>query len=239
MRQILMDHTMDVVSKCVKRNASEADEDDESDFEVNSKLDLQRWVSSLDTAQLERLVVLLEQWNSNRRMASLAQMLLGLVLAAVPPSKLAAIEGMNAICGTLLSYSSRHMARVDSLLQKTFLFDLVLQSSGQGLALQDEPTVGVPDPGKKVAGAAAEDALRRAMSVPLGPDADDDSQAGATASAPRHASQEEDDEWGITVLRPAAVKKDVLANAAESGDAGGQELTRRKKRRVAAGGAAR
>merc|ERR1719277_1985685 len=86
-------------------------------------------------------------------MSSIAQMLLGLVLVAVPPSKLAGIEGMNAICGTLLSYSSRHMARVDSLLQKTFLFDLVLQSSGQGLALQDEPTAGAPDPGNKVAGA--------------------------------------------------------------------------------------
>merc|ERR1712003_35536 len=38
MRQILMDHTMDVVSKCVKRQASEADDDDESDMEVNKNL---------------------------------------------------------------------------------------------------------------------------------------------------------------------------------------------------------
>merc|ERR1712113_743003 len=108
---------------------------------------------------------------------------------------------------------SRHMARVESLLQKTFLFDLVLQSSGQGLALQDEPTVGAPDPGNKVAGAAAENALRKTMSVLLGPDADDH-QGGVTASAARHTSQEEDDEWGITVLRPATVKKDVLRDDA-------------------------
>merc|ERR1712134_163169 len=63
---------------------------------------------------------------------------MGLILAAVPPSKLSKIEGMNATCGAVLSYSTRHMARVESLLQKTFLFDLVLQSSSQGLALQDE-----------------------------------------------------------------------------------------------------
>merc|ERR1711957_139509 len=154
-------------------------------------------------------------------MASLAQMLMGLILVAVPPSKLAKLEGMNATCSTVLSYSSRHMARVESLLQKTFLFDLVLQSSGQGLALQDEPTAGVPDPGNKVAGAAAEDALRRTMSVLLGPDADTE-QAGATASMPRLASQEEDDEWGITVVRPVAGKKDILADEADIGEAEGQ-----------------
>merc|ERR1712217_206030 len=160
MRQILMDHTMDVVSKCVKSKASEADNDDESDMEVTSNLDLQHRVSSLDTAQLERLVVLLEQWNSNRRMASLAQMLLGLVLAAVPPSKLASIEGMNAICGTLLSYGSRHMARVDSLLQKSFLFDLVLQSGARGLAIQSDL--------EEKRTHDAEGALKRTMDVLLG-----------------------------------------------------------------------
>jgi len=143
---------------------------------------LQRWVRSLTAEQLEKLVGVLEQWNSNRKMASLAQMFLSLLLAAVPPEKLQAIEGMNATCEGLLSYLSRHQARVDALLQKTFVFDLVLQSSGMGLALMDEFN-GMPAPqqssddvqaGSNVVGAVkeaeskrAEDALKKTMDVLL------------------------------------------------------------------------
>jgi len=82
---------------------------------------------------------------------------MGLLLRAVPPSKLQRIEGMNATCNHFLSYSSRHMARVDSLLQKTYLFDAALQLGGQGLALQDD----------------AEAALKRTMAVLYDGDADE------------------------------------------------------------------
>lgn len=65
-------------------------------------------------------------------------MFLGILLSVVPPEKLTAIEGMNATFEALLGYMTRHQARADSLLQKTFVFDLVLQSSGMGLTLMDE-----------------------------------------------------------------------------------------------------
>merc|ERR1712216_351332 len=147
--------------------------------------DLQRWVSSLNDARLEKLIDLLERWNSNRRMASLAQMLMGLVLVAVPPSKLAKLEGMNATCDTILSYSTRHMARVDALLQKTFLFDLVLQSSSQGLALQDEMDLvgGTKASPTASSTASAESALTRTMEVLLGPVKDGDSDEEAIRAA--------------------------------------------------------
>merc|ERR1712232_482303 len=121
------DHAMDVIAK------SMSNDDAEEDVEG---ADLRRWVASLagKTQDLTRLLEMLEQWNSNRKMAPLSQMLMGLVLEVVPPAKLAAVEGMNATCGNFLSYSARHMARVDALLQKTFLFDLAIQSAG-GLVL--------------------------------------------------------------------------------------------------------
>merc|ERR1719201_2424756 len=106
-------------------------------------------------------------------MASLAQMLMGLFLVPVPPAQLAKLEGMNATCSAILSYSSRHMARVDSLLQKTFLFDLVLQSSSQGLALQDEMDLAAGAKAPAVSStASAESALTRTMEVLLGPTED-------------------------------------------------------------------
>merc|ERR1712187_654040 len=88
----------------------------------------------------------------------------------VPPSKLAAVEGMNATCGNFLSYSTRHMARVDALLQKTFLFDLAIQSAG-GLALPDS-TNGEQHASSDADG-GAERALKRTMDVLLG-DAEDE-----------------------------------------------------------------
>mmetsp|Transcript_53578 Transcript_53578/g.121093 ORF Transcript_53578/g.121093 Transcript_53578/m.121093 type:complete len:233 (+) Transcript_53578:2-700(+) len=182
----------------------------ESDDNVN----LHRWVLSLSDAQLEKLVELLEQWNSNRRMASLAQMLFCLVLQAVPPAKLMAIEGMNKTTAAILSYSSRHMARVDALLQKTFLFDLVLQSSGFGLSLDESASgAGGAGPGVAAAGRApapegAEAALRRTMEVLLAPNEDDEEVEAA----------DEDDEDAVEAPQGTAAPVAVADNDASEED---------------------
>lgn len=196
MRQILLDHTMDAVGRVLFRNvlpaataaalggsagatkrgakkrarrAAEAEARVGEHTKEDQEVDLRRWVLSLSPERLEKLVELMDQWNSNRKMAPLAQMILGIILMSVPQEKLTSIEGMNTTCSSVLSYSSRHLARVDSLLQKTFLFDLVLQSSGLGLAIQDQTDT---QPEK----AGAEVALKRTMDVLLG--AADDAEDG-------------------------------------------------------------
>eukprot|EP00913_Durusdinium_trenchii_P019534 g18363.t1 len=63
---------------------------------------------------------------------------------------------MNATCRAVLSYASRHMARVESLLQKTYLFDLILQGSSQGLATKDSDDATI-----------SAEALKRTMDVLL------------------------------------------------------------------------
>lgn len=182
MKTILTDYAMGAVGKRIAKD--EQDEPEPEEAVADEKVDLQRWVNSLSDDRLEKLVDVLERWNSNRKMASLAQMLMGLVLAAVSPAKLAKLEGMNATCATVLSYSSRHMARIDSLLQKTFLFDLVLQSSNQGLALQEDMDLAAGKKAPAVSStASAESALTRTMAVLLGPaeeaDSDEDSARAA------------------------------------------------------------
>jgi hypothetical protein len=181
MKQILTDHAMNVVGRSLERHDADSSVDGK-ETTTEAKADLRHWVGSLGTDRLAKLVDLTEQWNSNRTMASLAQMFMGLLLQAVPPSRLAEIEGMNATCGNFLSYSSRHLVRVDALLQKSFLLDLVLQYGGSGLAIQPglEGTAGahkemdhVSDPsapegvGRGSRG-SAERALKRTMDVLLG-----------------------------------------------------------------------
>eukprot|EP00971_Amphidinium_carterae_P298842 5937072-Amphidinium_carterae.1 len=102
---------------------------------------------------------------------------MSLVLAVVPPERLAEVEGLNATAATLLSYTSRHLSRVESLLQKTFLFDLVLQSSSQGLPIHDVSAIGERKAERSITSGgppSAEDALKRTMEVLLGDDADHD-----------------------------------------------------------------
>lgn len=197
MRKILLDHTMTVVGKSMaktEQGQAPGKVIAKESLDINSNdVDLLRWVLSLSTSQLEKLVELLEQWNSNRKMAPMAQMLMGLLLLAVPPQRLAALEGMNATCGTILSYSSRHMARVDSLLQKTFLFDLVMQSAGGGLALEASK--------KDTNGhgrISSENALQRTMEVLLGRMAEDDEDefvpGGAQLGADAEMDVDEDED---------------------------------------------
>lgn len=242
MRQILVNYTMEVVDKCLsksepttgsggdgtgggkvsgaggqKEEASGEANDEEPT--LNGDVDLRRWVLSLSTTQLERLVELLEQWNSNRRMASVAQMLMSLVLLAVPPSKLLSLEGMNATCGNILSYSGRHMARVDSLLQKTFLFDLVLQSSAFGLpvavASKAGTVDGAEDGADDGAGKAAA-ALKQTMDVLLGGQA-----AGDEAE---EASDEDDEDEDAEEPKPQAAAADEEAEEAEEAEDAAQAV---------------
>ncbi|CAJ1428002.1 unnamed protein product [Effrenium voratum] len=211
MRQILLDHTMDMVGRSMflkveqegqeaaeaspaagkrkgpkkngKRNKLAAENKangvNGDEAEADS-IDLRRWVLSLSAEQLERLVELLEQWNSNRRMAPMAQMLFAMLLLSVPGSKLKAMEGMNATCANVLSYASRHMSRVDSLLQKTFLFDLILQT-GQGLAPQESE-------------GDSSEALKRTMAVLLGEEEVEDDQEEAEAEDELADEPPEDDD---------------------------------------------
>eukprot|EP00434_Breviolum_minutum_P024396 symbB.v1.2.021545.t1/scaffold1866.1/size97981/3 len=169
------------LSKDLKRNGK----GQAADVSDSSSVDLRRWILSLKDEQLERLVDLLEQWNSNRRMAPLAQMMFAILLLCVPPAKLKAVEGMNATCRSVLSYATRHMARVDSLLQKTFLFDLILQSGSQGLAQESDATE------------TSVEALKRTMDVLLqdqDEEEDDFEEDEAEEGAEDEASQEDVEE---------------------------------------------
>jgi len=218
MQQILREHTMAKVSKHLARSTAKEqaakdgvtlDKDPVADEEgTQRETNLRRWISKLKSAQLEKFVGLLEQWNTNRRMSSMAQMFMGLLLEVVPPDQLQKIEGMNATCSTFLSYSSRHLARVDALLQKTFIFDLVLQGSAQGLALFDEDDSFGNATAMVEARKAAEGALQKTMEVLHEKGASEDEDSDLVASS----DEEEEGE------AEAAAGGEAAMSAEEDGD---------------------
>jgi len=192
MRSIITDHGLAVVQRNLSKTGAEPDDTPE--------VDLRRWVLSLDQDQLEKVVGLVEQWNTNRKTASIAQMLLHIVLSVVPVARMESIEGMNSVCAAVLSYSNRHMSRVESLLQKTYMIDLVLQTGHQGLALQDEP--------KAVKALDGDASLKRTMDVLMGDvdDVDDVDDADAVGKRMREGDEDEDELPSVQDETPATVK---------------------------------
>merc|ERR1712178_378247 len=70
MKKILIDYAMAATGKKIVKATGQEEKDQENDSSSGS-VDLHGWVSSLSDARLEKLVAVLEGWNSNRKMASL------------------------------------------------------------------------------------------------------------------------------------------------------------------------
>ncbi|CAK0822557.1 unnamed protein product [Prorocentrum cordatum] len=254
LKQIISEHTMDAVSKIVAKAEAPPDgekEDAAPEVEAGdcdgadgpqgagsvgavSDLDLRRWIVSLSDTQLERLVGILDSWISNRKMASLAQMLMGVLLLSVPPARLKGLEGMNATCGSVLSYSSRHMTRVESLLQKTFVLELVMQSGSHGLVQEGVQRGAAAGEAQGGGAGGAEEALRRTMDVLLGgagegEDADTGSEEASDAG--------DGDDGGLLAESPPAAAggdedEDEDEAEQEDGEASVGGPTARKRRRL-------
>merc|ERR1711957_590492 len=137
--------------------------------------------------------------------------------------------GMNATCASLLSYSTRHLSRVEALLQKTFVFDLVLQSGGQGLALLDDE-----DSARQVSdeGGGAEGALAKTMEVLHGKktagggdedDSDDDEIVQQSSddeivmsAAPTKEADDDDDDEEVLETSAVAQKREAAEEKSEA-----------------------
>lgn len=252
LKQIISEHTMDAVSNIVAKAETPSDgekEDAARDIEAGdcegangqqgtgsvgavSDLDLRRWIVSLSDTQLETLVGILDSWISNRRFASLAQMLMGVLLLSVPPAKLKGLEGMNSTCNSVLSYSSRHMTRVESLLQKTFVLELVMQSGSHGLVQEGGQRRAIAGEAQDGGAGGAEEALKRTMDVLLG-GAGEDEDAG-TGSEGSEASDVDEGDGGPPAGSPPAASEAEEDEEQEDGEASAGGAGARKRRRLRA-----
>merc|ERR550537_222263 len=95
-------------------------------------VNLDQWVGSLSEQNLEKLVELVARWIANGRTAHFANCLLYHILRFFPRESITKIEGANQHISACLEYGQRHMARLEGLLQKSFVLDLVLQSAAAG-----------------------------------------------------------------------------------------------------------
>jgi U3 small nucleolar RNA-associated protein 13 len=79
-------------------------------------------------AKLEKLVRYVREWNTNSRHAPVAHRLLQRILALVSPAELRNIPDIQELIRSMLLYAERHFARLDRLLQKSFVLDHTLHA---------------------------------------------------------------------------------------------------------------
>lgn len=76
---------------------------------------------------------ILTKWNTNSKTAALSNLLMHKLLTRLEPESLLSLEGTNQVAEAFLAYGARHLSRVESLYERTFHLDLLLQISSQTL----------------------------------------------------------------------------------------------------------
>jgi len=96
-------------------------------------------VVTWDDARLAQVLNFLRDWNTNATKAGVAQALLASVLRKVPLQRLKGVPGAGALVDGLASYTERHFARVDKLVQASFLIDYTCAAMSAIGATSKEP----------------------------------------------------------------------------------------------------
>lgn len=103
--------------------------------EKTDEFDLHSWLKGLKMKEIKVLVEIIAKWNTNSRMTSLANLLLrNLLLIHNFDEMSKAIEGFNQMAKSIVGYSERHQSRWSQLMEKTYIIDMLLQSSGLQMA---------------------------------------------------------------------------------------------------------
>lgn len=91
-------------------------------------------ISSLSDAQLARLLQRVRDWNANARTSPVAQTILNIVMRAYSPEELLKLPGIKAILDPLMAYGERHYARMNGLIQESYLLDYTLREMANGMS---------------------------------------------------------------------------------------------------------
>ncbi|KAJ3237673.1 Transducin (beta)-like 3 [Chytriomyces hyalinus] len=83
-------------------------------------------VKGLDKEQLEKLLKYIRDWNTHSKHASIAQLLLHLILNNTPSEDLFKTHRIKELLDSLLVYSERHYVHVDEMLKKSYLISYTL-----------------------------------------------------------------------------------------------------------------
>ncbi|KAI9349083.1 WD40-repeat-containing domain protein [Obelidium mucronatum] len=83
-------------------------------------------IKELEPAQLEQLLGYIKNWNTHSKHASIAQILLHLILSNKSANSLLETKKVKDLLDSLIVYSERHYTHVDEMLKKSYLISYTL-----------------------------------------------------------------------------------------------------------------
>ncbi|CEM35908.1 unnamed protein product [Vitrella brassicaformis CCMP3155] len=95
---------------------------------------LQEMIREWPSHDIATFLEMLGEWSTNAKAAGLASAITNQILLAFTPDFLIKVPGFPQFASTYLSYVSRHKQRMEALIQKTFLLDLITGSDGPPLS---------------------------------------------------------------------------------------------------------
>ena len=123
-------------------DASSTSSSRSSSRSIAEKLD--EYVKTWTDDEIEKVFVLLRDWNTNAKHSFVSTMLLSCLLRVVGVSKLSTLRNVKTSLPGLLAYSERHYQRISRLVQATYLSDY-FSSLMQWLPAEQEPSAGGVD----------------------------------------------------------------------------------------------
>jgi len=121
-------------SKKSKNEVLEVNSDDEDEEVVKGEEIIIEVVKAMDKEKLAACLRYIRDWNTNAKHSLLAQQVLGCIVRVYPPATLKQLPGIKELLESLVSYTQRHVSRLDKLIQKSFLLDYTLWHLHSGVS---------------------------------------------------------------------------------------------------------
>lgn len=121
---LMLDHPMRLFN--VLRQSAVKGADSKGDKSVIFNEELDNLVGTLSNDQLLLLFKRSRDWNTNARTHSIAQKMIKCILQKQNISELSEIPGVIQIINGIIPYTERHFARVDNLVEQSYILDYAL-----------------------------------------------------------------------------------------------------------------
>lgn len=122
---ITLDHPMRLFN-VLKQSLDYVSEEDENDKAIIFNKQLDKIISTLNSDQLLLLMKRCRDWNTNAKTHIIAQKTIRCIMLHHNISELSEIQGMIKIIDGIIPYTQRHFARVDNLVEQSYLLDYAL-----------------------------------------------------------------------------------------------------------------
>lgn len=121
---IRLDHPMRLFN--VLRQSLVKSEEEKQDKSIIFNRELDQVIGNLDTEQITLLVKRCRDWNTNARTHSIAQKTIRCILLHHNIAELSEIPGMIQLIDGIIPYTQRYFARVDNLVEQSYILDYAL-----------------------------------------------------------------------------------------------------------------